>query len=604
MNRIFFCLLVFAFAVNNGFSQANYSPEVLEQIKQVENNLAERVIINGKGHNIEERMAHYNVKGLSIAVVHDYKIVWAKGYGWADEKEKRPVTTETLFKPGSISKSLNAVGVLKLAQDNRLDLNTDINQYLKSWKFPYDSLSKGKKITLSYLLSHMAGLSVYGGFTGYDIKDKIPTMPEILDGKTPANSPPVRSMFEPGLQFQYSAGGTMITQLIITDVTQQSYEKYMYDNVLKPLGMTHSYYSALPPDHRRKKNIATGYRADGTEDDNENSRKVYPELSALGLWTTPTELCKYVIETQLASKGKSSKILNQKFAKLQLTPTVDSVAALGFFIDKRGNTKYFQHDALNWNFSGVFYGSVEEGNGIAICMNSPNIGIWNEILNSVAMVYKWKDFYNPVYKNEIAVPESVFEKYTGIYLFENKLARVYEKPDGYHFWAGGTDTKMHFSNEKEFFSQEFASDRSFISDAEGKITGYTRKVGDKEYPAAVKITNADTIHTSIDEIIMFGSHLLENREIDKAINFLNRGLALEPNNIVVSVNLAHSYLFSNEYDKAIKLYSENISKNIAEGYSVKDDIKQSFISFKKKGFDSALMDKVMAELKIEGPEGY
>ena len=79
-----------------------------------------------------ERMKFYNVKGVSVAVVHNYKVVWAKGYGWADEKEKRPVTTETLFEPGSISKSLNSLAVLKLVQDKKLDLNIDINTYLKS----------------------------------------------------------------------------------------------------------------------------------------------------------------------------------------------------------------------------------------------------------------------------------------------------------------------------------------------------------------------------------------------------------------------------------------------------------------------------------------
>ena len=97
-------------------------------------------------------------------------MIWAKGYGWADVKENRAVTTTTLFKPGSISKSLNAVGILKLAQDYKLDLYKDINGFLRSWKFPYDSVAKGKKITLANLLSHTAGLSVYGGFPGYDKK--------------------------------------------------------------------------------------------------------------------------------------------------------------------------------------------------------------------------------------------------------------------------------------------------------------------------------------------------------------------------------------------------------------------------------------------------
>lgn len=205
-------------------AQLTYSKEIEQQIKQVENSLAGRVIINGKADNIVDRMAYFHVNGISIAVVKNYQVIWARGYGWANEKEKRPVTIETLFKPGSISKSLNAVGVLKLVQDNKLDLFKDINDYLKSWKFPYDSVSKGKKITMAQLLSHTAGLSVYGGFPGYDAKSKIPTIPEILDGMAPANTPPVRSLFEPGLKFQYSGGGIIISQLIIADVTQLPYE--------------------------------------------------------------------------------------------------------------------------------------------------------------------------------------------------------------------------------------------------------------------------------------------------------------------------------------------------------------------------------------------
>ncbi len=173
------------------FAQSNYSQETLDKIKEVENNITGNLIVNDAPPNtILERMAKYKVKGLSIAVIQDYKIAWAKGYGWADEAEKRPVTPKTLFEPGSISKTLNALGILKLAQDKKLDLYTDINTYLKSWKFPYDSLSKGKKITLANLLSHTAGLSTHG-FPGHNINGPTPTVFEVLDGKAPAVTPAV-----------------------------------------------------------------------------------------------------------------------------------------------------------------------------------------------------------------------------------------------------------------------------------------------------------------------------------------------------------------------------------------------------------------------------
>lgn len=337
---IIFCL----FCIHKQIIGQNpYSKETKERIAKVENGLYDRLIVDGHTYNIEERMKHYKVKGLSIAVIENYKVVWAKGYGWADVKQKRPVTTETLFKPGSISKSINAIGLLKLAQEAKLNLYRDINDYLVSWKFPYDSLSKGKKITIANLLSHTGGLSVYGGYTGYDKSGKIPTITDILDGKPKTNAPPVRSMFEPGLKFEYSGGGTLISQLIITDQTKQSYENFIYDNVLKPIGMPNSYFSAMPPDKDQQKKIALGYDPNGNIQ-NENFL-VYPVQATQGLWTTPTELSHYIIETQLAYQGKSSKVINQQMAKLHLIPYLNDNVAMGTFVQERGGTKYFFHDA-------------------------------------------------------------------------------------------------------------------------------------------------------------------------------------------------------------------------------------------------------------------
>ncbi|MBL0136073.1 MAG: beta-lactamase family protein [Chitinophagaceae bacterium] len=116
--RMTFLLLASIFISSTGYSQKSYSKETLDKIREVENNISGGLLLNDeKPGTIIERMAKYKVKGLSLAVIHNYKVVWAKGYGWADEAEKRPMTAATLFEPGSISKSLNAVGILKLAQD-------------------------------------------------------------------------------------------------------------------------------------------------------------------------------------------------------------------------------------------------------------------------------------------------------------------------------------------------------------------------------------------------------------------------------------------------------------------------------------------------------
>jgi CubicO group peptidase (beta-lactamase class C family) len=595
MKRLFISISL-CLTIGSLWAQASYSKEIEEQIKQVENNLSGRVILNGKADNVLDRMAYYNVKGLSIAVVNNYKVVWAKAYGWADEKEKLPVTTATLFKPGSISKSLNAVGVLKLAQDNRLDIYKDINDYLQSWKFPYDSLSKGKKITTANLLSHTAGLSVYGGFPGYDVKSTIPALPQILDGVAPANTPAVRSLFEPGLQFQYSGGGTIISQLIITDLTKQPYEKYMLDNVLKPLGMTSSFYSAAPPLKNELYEYAMGYTKDGEEV--EATFHVYPEQAPMGLWTTPTDLANYIIETQLAYQGKSSKVLNQQMAVLQLTPYLDYSATMGAFIGDRNGEKYFFHDAGNEGYRGLYYGSVEGGNGVVVFVNSDDGNIILELLNSVASVYNWKGFDKPKNINTVTVPDATIQKYPGVYLYEGKIAEVTKEKNELVYWADGQTCKMYFTSQNDFINMEFSTEKSFITDGSGNVTGYTRKLNGDEKPAAIKVVSVDTIKANQGQLNSFGWHLLETKRFAEAILYLYRATELEPNDNGAINNLAHGYLFNNEYGKAIKLYQQFIAKAPNDQTVQKTLIKDDFAYFQKIGFDKVLIVKATADLKL------
>lgn len=363
--------------------QTTYSKEVLEKIKQIEQNL-----FSTKPEDkwtLSERMSHHKIYGLSIAVIKGYKIEWAKAYGWADADEKRPVTTETLFQAASISKSLNAVGILKLVQDKKLALNTDINAYLTTWKFPYNEASKGREINLADLLSHSAGLTIHG-FPGYEKGDKIPTVSEILDGKKPANTLAVRSQFEPGLKTQYSGGGTTISQLIVMDITKVPYAKYMWSNVLKPLGMKNSTYEQ-PPLSKKAQQLATGYKMNQKEIS--GKYHIYPEQAAAGLWTNPTDLSQYIIDTQLSLLGKSNKVLSKEMTQLRLKPYLDKSAALGVFIKTDTNNTYFGHGGANEGFRCQYYGSLEGGNGVVVMVNSDNGQIVQELINSVVLIYGW-----------------------------------------------------------------------------------------------------------------------------------------------------------------------------------------------------------------------
>lgn len=596
-SSILLILLSFSTAL---FSQNSYSKETQTKIKAVENSLAGRIKVEGEpDYNIVDRMKALNVKGLSIAVVHNYKIEWAKAYGWADEGDKKPMTTETLFEPGSISKSLNAVGILKLVQDKKLDLNVDINTYLTSWKFPYDSLSNNKVITLAHLLSHSAGLTVHG-FPGYDLEAPKPSLAQVLDGVPPANTPPVRSQFEPGLKFMYSGGGTTISQLILTDVTKLPYDVFMYDNVLKPMGMMNSSYSQ-PPAKDKLALCSSAYHRDGSPVP--HKFHVYPEQAAAGLWMTPSDLCNYIIETQLAYEAKSSKVLNHEMTKLRLTPYNDESSALGVFIENHNNSLYFQHSAGNEGFCGQYFGSLEGGDGVVVFVNTDDYSILPEVVNSVASVYKWKDFYNPVTKKAVKVADKDIKKYEGIYLYDDKWSRIFKKDGQYCFYTDGIYAKMYFTSPMEFFNKEFQSDKTFQTDKEANVTGYLRRVNNEDYPAARKINNIDTLNLSKDMFISIAWHLIENRNYTEAAAYLNRALKLSPGDLILLGNLAHCYLFDNNYSAAIEIYKAHLKEKV-EGYIWEDMIAQDFMFFKNNGFDKAVMEKVFAELKYKAPEGF
>ncbi len=466
--RIVFILASLLFLQFKSYAQA-VDPAVADKISQVENNMLKSIRIEGDApYSIQQDMQDNHVYGVSIAVIHNYKIEWAKGYGYADDSLKIPVTVQTLFQAASLSKSLNAVGVLKLVQDKKLDLYADINNYLTSWKFPYDSLSKGKKISTANLLSHTAGLNLHG-FEGYSSTHAIPTVVEILNGTKPANSPAIKSAYAPGLKSEYSGGGIVISQMIVMDITHEPYDKYMYANVLKPLGMTSSTYTQ-PPVNVKPALLATGYRPNGKEIP--GKFHIYPEQAAAGLWTNPTDLAKYIIETQLAYEGKSSKVLNQQMTKLRLTPYIDSQAALGTFVTDMDSTKYFSHSGANEGFRCIYYGSFEGGNGVVVMVNSDNGNINNDIVNSVAKVYGFKGLNISVTRKLVNVDDATLQSYTGKYAITPKLIATVAK-QGDQLTVELTNQvpiKIYPETKNKFFIKEFNGEVEFVTDDKGQVT--------------------------------------------------------------------------------------------------------------------------------------
>ncbi len=406
-----------------GFGQAKKEQS---KIQTVENGLTEtkQVVFADSitpKYNILDRMKFYNVPSVSIAVINNGKIEWAKAYGYADIEAKRLANTTTLYQAASISKSVNALGIMKLVQDGKLSLEKDIREYLKTWTFPDNGFSKGKAITLKNLLSHTAGLST-SGFMGYARTDTIPSINQILDGERPANSETVKPILPPNTQFKYSGGGTTISRKILNDNVSSNYDSLMQAIVLKPLKMTNSTFSQ--PLNSQYKNFAFAYNE--SMQALKGNFNIYPEQAPDGLWTTATDLAKFVISIQQSLKNNRTSLLKQNVAKKMLTPVLSSSdVALGTSIQEKGDEKYFTHSGANLGYRTVYYGSLTTGNGIVVLTNSDNgKALIDEILNSVAIVYKWKGFYSPLVKKLASVPDTLLDKYVGEYYNENPQMKI------------------------------------------------------------------------------------------------------------------------------------------------------------------------------------
>jgi CubicO group peptidase (beta-lactamase class C family) len=378
------------------------------QIRVVEHGLLPSVLIRGdQPWALEERMKQWKVPGLSVVVVKDFKVEWARSYGVKDIETKEPVSTETLFQAGSISKPVAAMVALKRVQEGKIALDENINNKLVTWKLPDNEFTAKKKVTLANLLSHTGGLTVHG-FPGYAAGKQIPTLPQVLDGTEPANTAAVRVDMEPGTKFRYSGGGTTIAQLAIMDIEKKPFPQIAKETVLGPLNMTNSTYSQPLPDDWRKK-AASGHRGDGALVAGKSH--VYPEMAAVGLWTTPTDLAKFGIEVQLSYAGKSNKVLPKDLIEKMVTPFMEQVG-LGFFIDKRGNSVYFGHDGADEGFRAMMLMHREKGYGAVVMVNSDNGQIMGEVMRGIAYAYGWDEFL-PAVNEIISLDAAKLDEYAG-----------------------------------------------------------------------------------------------------------------------------------------------------------------------------------------------
>ncbi len=500
------------------------SDSSINKISEVETNLTLPVYIEGDStYTIEERMKHYGVPGVSIAVINEGKIAWVKTYGIMDKESKAPVTENTLFQAASISKPVSAYGALKLVEQGKVDLNTDINTQLKSWKLAENEFTVDKKVTLKNLLNHSAGVTVHG-FLGYSPDLPVPTLIQILNGRPPANSNAAVVDKVPEESFRYSGGGYNIVQQLMIDVEGKPFPEIMKEQVLQPLDMQNSSFNQ-PLTKPQLDLAATGYLPNGRM--TKGKRHTYPEMAPAGLWTTSEDLAKFAINIQKTLKDDNSIGLSKDLTTKMLTPFVEDFIGLGIFINKKKDQVYFGHGGWNEGFSSELVAHKDKRYGVVVMINSNHPGFISELIRSVALTYEWDDYF-PIY-SKIETDDDSLSKVTGKYMVRGyDFIEVLEVNDQLMYRDGPEEDLIDLIkvSDSTFVVRDFDVLFQFKENVEHDFMDmhvinsstletrsvYSKIVGDKKLPLEILIDG------DFDQALEIYKSLMKQDENDPAVN--------------------------------------------------------------------------------------
>jgi CubicO group peptidase (beta-lactamase class C family) len=441
------------------------------KIAKVEHGLLPAVRIKGapvEHYDIQSRMAHYRVPGVSVAVINNYVIEWAKGYGYRDKEAKLPVDSQTLFEAGSISKPVAATGALWLVDRHKLALDDDVNGKLKSWKVPENEFTRNEKVTLRRLLSHSAGLTVHG-FPGYEAGKPVPSVPQVLDGATPANTAAVRVDLVPGTQFRYSGGGYTVMQLLVADVAGKPFPEFLAETVLRKIGMDRSTYEQPLPS-RLAGNAATAYE-DGAPIP--GKYHTYPEMAAAGLWTTASDLARFGIEIMKSAEGRSSRVLSREIVDQMLTKQSGDYG-LGFGLEGPYAAPRFSHGGVDEGFEAMLVCLRASGKGAVVMTNAQGgMALAREILLGIAAEYGWPD-YQPKERGAIQLAPEVLSAYAGRYTSPMGDVRIAKVGKGLEVEFRGNRVTLVPESETRFFALgPGVPDIEFERGPDGKVKGFS-----------------------------------------------------------------------------------------------------------------------------------
>jgi CubicO group peptidase (beta-lactamase class C family) len=400
-------LMILGMAATPARADSPSSPdESATHARRIERDTRPLVVLAGTAEppmTLEQRMAFYDVPGVSVAFIDADRIAWTRQYGVADKRTGRRVTEGTLFQAGSISKVVTALATLRLVRAGKLTLDTDVNAELVSWKVPDTPFTRTQKVTVRGLLSHDAGVTVHG-FIGYAPGAPLPTILQTLEGAPPANSPPITVDRPPGSGFRYSGGGYVILTQLIEDVAHEPYARYAQSRVLAPAGMRHSLFAdRLPADGAQGYEGGTSIPGGGM---------VVPGFGSL--MSTPGDLARLAIEMDRELEGRSDRILDAPLMQ-QMVARQPGGWGLGVQVNPPGDERWFGHNGANSGFSTLMLFYPDRHQGAVIMTNGASqSGFVYEIAAAMAREYGWSGFRQTV-RTAVSVDPATLQRFAGVW---------------------------------------------------------------------------------------------------------------------------------------------------------------------------------------------
>jgi len=313
----------------------------------------------------------------------------------------------------------------------------------------------------------------------------------VLEGDELSNVGPVFMERAPMVAYEYSGGGVTVMQQALADAHGRPFEDILRDHVLAPIGMTRSsYQQPISPEHDR--NAA---RAHDREGQSMGSKwHVYPEMAAAGLWTTPSDLARFLIEVQKSAVGESNRVLSRAMTQEMLTPVGVGDFAVGFSLGKTGEGWYFSHGGSNWGFQGTMMAHKVKGYGVAVMTNAGRGGaLGSELSRRVQVAYEWDTHAEPVprgyapavERTEITVAEEILATYVGDYELEEGVTLVITLENGGLLVepTGQGKFPIFAESETEFFLRVENAQISFTKDDDGEVDGLVVHMGGRDQPA-------------------------------------------------------------------------------------------------------------------------